>query len=544
MSGPVRTPAFGDPASDRHSRAKAVEFRLTYTDERFVWAGETTPGLPLLRWPDGTVCEPALLFFGYSAEVGRVATSSMRQEAYTLREWLAFLWARGSRWDGATDQLLRDWRENQRGPAVVKDVEPGSSPPARRPSDRQVERKLATVFEFYRVMPEAICLDEQFCIPRPFVGPAGTGSRCPITSRQAMGSMFSGRSMGLCWAGARRGGKRHVRRVTPTTENVARILAHVRSKAASTPTGRRTKSAEAQSRLESERNWLAARCEIEAGLRAEEVAGLSPGMLAKALAEEGVAGQALRLLESPDALGELSRDAAARNDILTGLDTLAARGRHILGVEVSCKGKTRKAPFPVELVRDLLDVGIWTVRDAQVCSWRHGKPGYVAPLRVFLSSKTGAAMKPGTIGDIMKEAFDAVGVLGSGHRLRAFFGISLALRLLQERLALNGFCYDSEVESWVLEHVADALGHSGVGTTTRHYVDTALMRLLGCPSKTKLAAMLRVHRALLAQATSLGQLGLKLVREVIEALSADRRLGVVEDHIRSALPATAGADRA
>ena len=465
--------ASGDLPSIPRPRAGTADFRLTYTGTEFVWAGETRPGLPILRWPDGSLCEPIVLYFGYSAEVGRVAVSSMQPEAYALREWLSFLWARGIPWDRPTDGLLRDWREEQR--RRRREQTGGNkidgAPLVRDPSDRQIERKIECVFEFYRRMPDAQCLGPELRPPRVFVGPPGAAGRFPLSSKEAAPSSFGRRASGPRWEGAARVAKASVGRVTPATESVARILAHIRSRAASAPTGRRTASAEAQSRLRSERDWLIARCEVEAGLRAEEVARLEVSALAKALAEEGIGS---RRLAGPGGLAGLACDPESRNVVLRAIDEHAAAGRQVIGVKVTCKGRSRRAPFPVELMRDLIEIGVWTVRNAQVHA-RHGAEP--APL-LFLSFKTGGGLLPGTVGDIVMNACVAAGIMTSGHRLRAYYATEMALRLLEERLRLNSGVYDAMVENWVLEHVAEALGHSQITTTVRHYVDRALLRLL------------------------------------------------------------------
>ena len=537
MTVPPRT--FGVPPLGGERTIQATSFRLTFTDARFRWAGESRPGIPLLRWPDGTICEPVLLHFGHAAALGRIGTGSMRVEAYAVRAWLAFLWRRGKCWDEADDRLLRDWREEQRvdAAAVARSCRRGPAAEwkgmgPRPPSRKHIEHKVAVVFRFYETLPAAMHL-----VPcpgamtrKPFVGATG----CAIGSKAAPGALFRGDAVGTCWAGAERVPRRRVRRAPLEPANVERLLAHVRNKATVTPTQRPTESAAANSVLECERDWLVSRCEVEAGLRAEEVAHLALMAIAAALAEEGIGPGATLLRRPPDALAELASDATVRHAILSGLDRLAATNRQVLEVEVTCKGRTRRAPFPIGLARDLLDIGIWTVRDAQV----RGRASIAPPL-VFLSFKTGRGLLPSTVVDLMGDAFHALGLAGGGHRLRARFATDTALRLVEQRLALNGWFYDITVETWVLEQVREALGHASTDTTVRHYVDVALMRLLGAPNKTALAEMLEAHRALSACGGALGPRGLTLVQDIIEELARDRGTGTTHDRIRLALSGTA-----
>ena len=515
MSGGAGAPAFGEADRRAGVTAAVTDFRIGYTGPDFVWDGETRPGLPVLHWPDGTIVEPVLLYFAWSHRTGRAVASSMRAEAYALRAWIAFLWSCGEGWDRGCDGLLRRWREEQRARAAAvaggrrnggrKVDASGAGNGARPPSPRRIEAKIGMVFRFYQAVHEAMCPVPGPAIPPAFVGRASARPRCPITGKEVVVWIFGVAKVHTVWEGAGRAVRRRVRRKTPVSHDVARILAYLRSRATTDPTGRATKGAQARSRLEAERNWLIARCEIEAGLRAEEVARLSLRDLAEAVAEAGAGVRALRRSASEGALASLG--PGDRDAVKAKLDALVARGHRLVRVEVTCKGATRGAPFPIGLVRDLLDVGVWTVRGAQVDAWRTADAGYDPPSAVFLSSKTRRGMLPGTIADMMGDAFDALDLRGSGHRLRAYCAVEMAMRLIQERLPLNGFIYDSEVENWVLLQVAEALGHGSISTTTRHYVDAALMRLLGLATKAKLVELLAAGRDLGAVLRELGNKG-------------------------------------
>ena len=497
---------------------RPADFRLTFTDDRLVWAGERRPGLPILHWPDGTVCEPALLYFGYSAEVARAVTSTMRIEASAIREFLAFLWRRGKRWYEADDGLLRGWRTEQlEGTAA--------DPGARRPSARQVERKIAMTLDFFRHLPDALC-DIGAGTPAHFVGPA-QDARSPITTKEVVSMTPHGRHVGVAWIGAARGTARQVRKPILRDEVVSRVLARLRTAAVDRLTDNCPGWTRGRSLMSADRDWLVGRCGAEAGLRSEEVSRLSLAALAAALAEEGVGGRPGKPLSGPDALSSLATDPAARSHVLDGLEELEASGREELGVEVSCKGRARKAPFPIQLVVDLLDIGIWTVRNAQIGHWESRRPGYMGPPLVFLSWRTGLGFRPGSLGDLVKDAFTDIGVLASNHRLRAHFGMARAIHLLEGKLALNGFRYDEAVERWVLRQVADAMGHADASTTVAHYVDKALMRVVGARNETALAGMIEVHRALLARGKSLGRADFTTVAKVIRELPGDRPSGGV-----------------
>ena len=456
----ARTPSgVGDPRrDDRRARVRPEDFRISETGAGVTWAGEPRPGLPLLHWPGGAICEPAWVWFAHSVTIGRLVPSSLSVEAYALRDWFAFQWRRGVPWHGATDALLREWRADRSG----IDAAIPRSGRAKPPSKRQVERCIAIVFAFYAGLPEAMgagARDEQ-------AGPFARGARArgsPIKSRIVVTETPYGRVERLSWRWAGRVPRRTLRRPTPGAADVARLLAHLRSRAARVPTQRPCRSAPRSAAAVAGRDWMVARCMAEAGLRAAEVAMLDIAALARALGAVGACG-----LEA--ACGTDAGDAG-REAILARLDALAAAGSRDIEVEITLKGATRGAPFPLGLVRELCAVWLFAGRPA------FSGAGGGATTAVFPSLKTGMALSAGSVSDIVQDAFRTIGIASSGHRLRAHFAEELAITLLRERMALNGDRLDEGVEAWVLRRVADALGHASVSTTVTHYVDRAVMRL-------------------------------------------------------------------
>lgn len=448
-----------DPAEPRGDDPdiKVGAFILTRADATVRWAGEARPGMPVLRWPSGALCIPAILWFCHSLATARVVASTLRREAYTLRLWLWWLWRSGVRWDEATDSHLRAWRSSRRG----------------KVSTLQIERDCATVYRFYEDIPEAEVLGRDGGLPRHFVGHSRATPRASITTKVVR--VVTGRGVeqrtGWRWAGGV--ARQKVKRPTPDGPDVQRLFEHLRGRALVSPSRRRNKSADLVARLSCDRSWLGARCMADAGLRADEVAGLTVSVLAKALAAEGAPG--LGPASDPE-----RPDMRARSRILDRLAKLRARGRRIIDVPVECKGSRRDCPFPIELLAELLSVGLWVGRERVLRTWRGRDPDLDS---VFLSTKTGRALAPGSWSDVMLDGFRAIGVASSGHRLRAYFAENLARRLLEERMALNGGVLDDGVIKWVLRRVADALGHSSPRTTAQHYVDEAILKLGGRPPR-------------------------------------------------------------
>lgn len=478
------------------------DFRLTFTDAEFKWAGETRAGLPLLRWPDGTICEPVLTYFGYSAEMGRVRASSMRPEAYAIRDWLAFLWNEGKAWDEADDLLLRRWRESQRPAVDAAEIEA-----------RQVERKLGCVFEFYRLIPSALGLGDDL---RPFPLLVGqiepkTGHTYPIQSKTAPAG--DGRSREV-WAGAEPTSKKQTKRPTPDDHQVQRILSHLRAEPS-----RKDGSTPAGPAVEPERNWLIGRSMVDGGLRAEEASNLALHALAKALQAESIQGLT-EASGAPHPLDRLSSDPEGQETVLGALSGLESRSRTNLYVEVTGKGaKTRQAPFAIDLVRDLLVAGVWGVRRTQIAEWSRLDRDFVPTGHLFLSSKTRSKLLPGTVSDLMKEAFTAAGVDGSGHRLRAYYATKTAVRIWDECFALNGYRFDQTVLNMALDRLAEAMGHSSVTTTVRHYLDMALLKDLGAAGQKTTKDIKSLWEEIAKNRANLGSSKLTVISKIVAKLA-------------------------
>jgi integrase len=404
---------------------------ILFTPADFIWAGEAAPGLPIIAEDDGSVCEPLLRFFGWSYRTRRVKTSSMRDEAYTLREWWAYLQGRDVSWERATDSLMVEWRESLKRPTDGSQI---ASP------DR-ISRKLATVFEFYSSARTALL------VAFDIVGPG-----LAITPRDGDRTL---------WSHGERARRNTVRRKTPDVEAVDMVLTHLRNGAID-PVLR-------------DRNWLVGRTMAEAGLRRDESSKLRWRMLLDAVFKEGVnvANRNLSLADEHQAA-------------LDALDRLEAKSRTNIYVRVAGKGDVvREAPFPIPLVRDMLVVLKPSVKATA------SRPDWL-----FISDKTGARLRTESIGNIMLAAFDACGIDGSGHRLRAYFATRLAERLWAEEFANNGFRWDQRVENMVLERVAEAMGHVSPTTTCRHYLDLGRMAYFRVDTKSSLKPMRDIVNAM------------------------------------------------
>ncbi len=272
---------------------EAADFPVEFAGVHVIWQGDAAEGLPIVRLPNGSVCEPRLRFFGWSLRYSRVKIQSMRGEAYTLREWWAFLARSGRYWDEVADQDLIDWRAelHKRG---------GAEPP-------RIERKLEIVFTFYAAADEVLRNCELLRFEVPPVSVDG-----PITARK--------RGEALEWACANSIQRGHRRRPTPDANAVAAILNSLRE------TG--------EDETMRERNWLLGRTMVEAGLRRHEAARLSLYALEAALAREGVrprerkSGE--RCVEAPGRFNLAVADAVTQREILGHVERLLALHRRHL----------------------------------------------------------------------------------------------------------------------------------------------------------------------------------------------------------------------
>lgn len=490
---------------------RASDFRLTFGGTDFKLAGVHRPGLPILRWPSGALCHPVIAYFSHSARVQRVRVSSMKDEAYAIREWLAFLTTNGKRWYEADDALLRRWKEQHHDSVVRGAIEA-----------RRVERKIHCVFEFYQRLPDALPFDERGQLQRLYVGKANPreGISFPITSK----TPFSpGDRVADVWSGAERHRKQPARRPTPSEFQVDKLLTWLRAKPDRRVSLRSGSRVRDLSVLESERNWLIGRCMVDGGLRAGEVTSLTLDALLKALRSESILSPREVGPTSPAArhvLDRTSSKAEARAKILAGLDAMQAAHRDNLYVEITGKGrKTRNAPFSIDLVRDLLEVGVWTVRQNQLDCCNARRMSESTPRHVFLSFKTGTQMTAGAVSDLMKSAFNAVGIAGSGHRLRAYYATQLAVRLWSDAYARNGYRHSKDIEDQVLLQLAEALGHSSVDTVVRYYLDLAQTAVQGASTRKKRDGFVKIRDALIRFRNTLSPLKLELIYASIEALA-------------------------
>lgn len=89
--------------------------RLEYTDQRFVFAKRSYPGVPLLVDGAHQFVEPACDYLRWRVAYGHLSPSSARTYAESLLHFWNFLALQGRRYDEVDDELLLEWLNAQAG---------------------------------------------------------------------------------------------------------------------------------------------------------------------------------------------------------------------------------------------------------------------------------------------------------------------------------------------------------------------------------------------------------------------------------------------
>ena len=466
----------------------SLDLRMTSAGKHFTWFEEKYPSLPIVRNPDGTISQVLTFYFGYLARTKKEGASSLEKRAYTLREWMAFLLSHGMTWThGACDRIMHRWRQAQKESGV--DI-----------SDNQIEVKLQRVYEFYLHIPDAMKFDENGVRVPEFVGSARDGFPITIKSFPLRGdedySTWSGQD-----------------RTRPAPAHPS-ILDDIQVESV----GNAARSA--TDILKGDRDWLLTSCMSRGGLRGAEVADITCSTITDSLRRENILAAVEARFGPMRSIADIADNAEAQEVVLTSLKVFEQRRRRdYIFVIITGKGnKQRHAAFPVDLVRDILTIGIWTVRRHQLAT-RPPTGDAGVPKEVFLSFKTCDGMLPGSVSDIVKVAFIEAGIEGSGHELRKYYATNTANRIL--RRALDDFGYLTQaVLNTVYDQVASALGHSTVNTTTRHYVNVAMVHFTGLQAKRQRRRLLYVWETLLAQQDNLDAERIRLCGTAIRSIAS------------------------
>lgn len=464
-------------------QAKVVstsDFRMSFGTDKFHWFGEVQSGMPIIRWPDGRLCQPLIFYFGYLCRLNLEQASSMEPRAYMLREWFSFLACEGIPWYQADDFVMHRWRQRQTDDGI---------------SEEQREKKLRSVYHFYLHVPDAMQRLEDGSVTPDFVGRNKRSNlrRYPITTKRVR--TRSGEPITV-WSGSRAIKHSTPDLTVPDNDQCDRVLLELRSPSNSISS---SQNSHIDPVIKRERDWAMGRLMVGAGLRADEVPELKLTDLTRALANEGIfKGLGRERARSIVSLAELANDSAAQDIVLKGLKHFEVQRRRLyIGVKIKGKGrKVRHAGFMIDLIYDLLTVVVWGGRAVLIKQWQTVDPTYEPEDTLFLSFKTSDALTAGAVSDIMLKAFKAADVAGSGHDLRKNYATNLAAKILSRNLDRFGY-FTHAVLNTVLDEVATGLGHAKVTTTTKHYTNLAVVHSTGLESSRKRSRIMKIWEMLL-----------------------------------------------
>ena len=167
-----------------------------------------------------------------------------------------------------------------------------------------------------------------------------------------------------------------------------------------------------------------------------------------------------------------------KQELLADLERVRRREpKTTLFIKVAGKGHLRVAPFPIDLVADLLEVVVWGARRSQIRSLAAANTGYSAPTALFISSKTGKPLTAGSIGGIIAGAFSDLKLPGSAQRLRARAGVNYAVSLRSDKISDPHFRVDQPWDDYELEQLREWMGHAKTSVTLKYYVKLATAEL-------------------------------------------------------------------
>lgn len=478
----------------------AFGFRLTSADRDFTWCEEKYQGMPIIRHPDGTVSQPFTFYFAYLARTRSESISSMATRSYTLREWAEFLWGQGlDLKSGGRDATLHRFVAAQKERGI---------------EENQANVKIRRVYEFYLHLPDALRYWEDGAAVEEFVGTCE--ERRPITTKT---TYFKGRAY-VRWSGQGKISQTPARPSVLDDDEADAVCAAARDVPVDNQMVAANSEPEDPARriLIGERNWLLANCMAKGGLRAAETCDVTCTAVTDALRMENLLKSVEARVGRIHSIADIGDNQEAQDILLNSLKSFEHRKRRMfIYVDITGKGsKRRKAAFPIALIRDILTVGIWTVRRLQILELSGSRSA--CPDTVFLSFKTAKQMLPGTVSDIMKAAFVRARINGSGHDLRKYYGTTTANRILKRTLDDLGYLTHAVLNT-VYEQVASALGHASVTTTTRHYVNVATVNYTGLEARRQRSKILTIWEELISQQDQLDAERIRLCGTAIRSIA-------------------------
>lgn len=337
----------------------AARAKIILTDATCEINGTVWKDIPTIVWPDGIAEFPSDWLRSLVVEHG-VQSSSAKEYAKILRQFLEFCRARKRQWNTVDDQFLIIWRDHLHR--------------ARKVSENRVNDVLKTIFAFYKWGEESNILRYHVGVYVPGELPAELRDHpFPITAKRwfrksARGPVLGGWTTSLLLSTKE---SSTPTRHTPTEVEIQRLHEVVMD----------TRNGERDSLLFS---WAE-----ETGARRAEILSI-------------------RLTDLPNS-----------TQLAECID-----GDLPWTLSIKRKGGSRKpiiAP-PDLLIRTLEYINF--TRQSIVDACRKRVTGYREPEQVFISSTTGTPLHPDSVTSLGRDSFFRAGIANaSGHRLRARFAV-------------------------------------------------------------------------------------------------------------------------
>ena len=351
------------------------------------------PGMPVVRDGHLRVDTNVSAYFRHLCRKRGGSPGTMKEAAYILRDWMAYLRSRRLFWAEVTDDVVAGWCLAQRDAGAFRGHKDALGA-------KRLTGKVSRVYDFYYVAEHELGLVsgliEKANVPQVEQPDRGL----------TIGEVFGKRRRKSWEPGYKVPGKHPGNgkgRPTPDAEAVEKV---------------QLAGLDRPSAFAAATNGLILDLMSRAAPRASGVAGMTVDGFSEALAAENILD---RRGPTPVAwrLAEIAGNYGARRSVIASVETLAASARSSLFVLVVEKGgKERQLEVPHELFTQILSY-IWDQRADLLTQVLCGKPVRDTGA-LWLSIKTRRALTAGAIGNMAKAAFNVAGIAGSGHRLRAY----------------------------------------------------------------------------------------------------------------------------
>ena len=442
---------------------------------------------------DGVVL-PIAAYLQYRSEQD-TSEKALEADAYCLAEFWDYLSSMKISYDLITPHILRQYFD--RGAKRASNVVFLRATDATVIYKETIRRKRGRIYDFYHVLQNRLELVSGILAPRaastsatyrlPAI-PVGIGLGVPLASNNDHHTRHE----------ARKAKERKRRpKSTPSILDAESILDRLLERS----DGNRGST-----------YYLAASLEMYGGARGCGVEDLTLTALAEAVLDEPEMARVIRPIARTFNGANLAdaNNGSLGITILRALKTLQTAGRRYIFAMVIEKGKARPLPITVSLALEILDY-IWSDRRAFVERRRARIPHYNPPDNVFLSYKTGEALRAGSMSRVIGGKLREVGLSATAHRLRATFAEQIVYDLYHKDRAANGGRADFIS---IIELAREMLGHTS---------DKAIRKYLN--NITKNDRLLRGHVVIVEDASDFA-----LLDEIAKRLDASK-----DETIRRAL---------